>query len=317
MNEYRQNMPYVTIAIPAYKTEFLSEAIRSALAQTYRDTEIIVVDDYSPNNVKEVVESFSDKRLRYFRNEVNFGNNDPSRNWQRCLELARGEYICILCDDDMYGPEFLQTLITLVKKYPSCSAFRCGVSEIDERGEIRGYYSLAPEFENVEEFMWHYFSRNNHQTVSEWMLKTSSLKAFGGYVACPMAWGSDCSTVYLLAEKGGIVTSPIRQVFFRYSSINITGQKYRFIKQKVLGWLRQCDTARSILDRSSHTDKKMITRVLEYERKRELRKLFKHASASELWSMIKEQNKYGLSIPLFILMILRNPLWHIIAKRKR
>ena len=310
-------LPFITIAIPAYKTEYLAEAIHSVLAQAYSDFEVIVVDDCSPGGIKKVVDKFDDDRIRYYRNEVNLGKNDPSRNWQRCLELACGEYICILCDDDMYGPEYLQTLITLVKKYPSCSAFRCGVSEIDERGKTRGYYSLAPEFESVEEYIWHYFSRNNHQTVSEWMLKTSSLKAIGGYVACPMAWGSDCSTVYLLAEHGGVVTSPVRQVFFRYSSINITGQKYKFVQRKVLGWLHQCDTARYVLDKSNHLDKEMITGVVEHERKRELRKLFRHASALELCSMVKEHKKFKLSLPFFILMMLRNPLWHIIAKRKK
>ncbi len=311
------SLPFITIAIPAYKTEFLPEAIRSALMQTYSDFEVLVVDDCLPGGVREVVDKFDDVRIRYYRNEKNVGKDDPSRNWMRCLDLARGEYICILCDDDMYGPDFLQTLVTLVNKYPSCSAFRCGVSEIDERGETRGYYSLAPEFENVEEYMWHYFSRNNHQTISEWMLKTSSLESIGGYVACPMAWGSDCSTVYLLAEKGGVVTSPVRQVFFRYSSINITGQKFKFVQRKVLGWIRQCDTAKTILDRSCHSDKDMIVGVVEHERKRELRKLFKHASACELCSMVKDYKQYNLSIPVFIMMMLRNPLWHIIAKRKK
>lgn len=311
------SLPFITIAIPAYKTEYLAETIHSALIQTYSEFEVLVVDDCSPRGVKEVVEKFDDARLRYFRNEKNVGKEDPSRNWMRCLDLARGEYICILCDDDIYGPEYLQTLVTLVKKYPSCYAFRCGVSEIDERGEIRGYYSLAPEFEHIEEYIWHYFSRNNHQTISEWMLKVSSLKSIGGYVACPMAWGSDCSTIYLLAEKGGVVTSPSRQVFFRYSGINITGQKFKFIQRKVLGWLHQCDIARYILDRSSHPDKDMIKGVVEQERKHELRKLFKHASACELCSMVKDRKRYGLSIPFFIMMMLRNPLWHIIAKRKR
>ena len=310
-------LPFITIAIPAYKTVYLAEAIRSALMQTYSEFEVLVVDDCSLRGVKEVVDKFDDARIRYYRNEKNVGKDDPSRNWMRCLDLARGDYICILCDDDMYGPEYLQTLVALVKKYPSCSAFRCGVSEIDERGETKGYYSLAPEFENVEEYMWHYFSRNNHQTISEWMLKTSSLKFIGGYVACPMAWGSDCSTIYLLAEKGGVVTSPFRQVFFRYSGINITGQKFKFIPRKVLGWLHQCDTARYVLDRSSYPDKEMIIGVVEHERKRELRKLFKHAPVLDLCSMLKHRKKYGLSIPFFILMILRNPLWHIIAKRKK
>ena len=312
-----ENMPLITIAIPAYKTEFLAQAIQSALAQTYSKYEILVVDDCSPNDVKAVVDSFSDERITYYRNEVNLGKNDPSRNWQRCLELARGEYICILCDDDIYGPEYLQTLVNLARRYPSCSAFRCGVSEIDDQGRVCKYYPLAPEYSNVEEYIWHYFSRKNHQTMSEWMLKTSSLKAMGGYVACPVAWGSDCSTIYMLAEHGGIVSSPSRLMCFRQSKVNITGQRFRFIPQKVLGWQHQCRTALEIMDKSKHPDREMIVRVVDHEYKKGRRNLFKRASAWDLCSMLRHRQKYGLSIPFFILMMLRNPLWHIIAKRKK
>ena len=135
-----RNSPPVTIAIPAYKTEFLAEAIRSALTQTYVNFEVLIVDDRSPNDVKSIVEKFDDARIRYYRNEKNVGRDDPSRNWQRCLELAQGEYICILCDDDVYAPEYIQTMVELVQQYPSCSAFRCGVSEINGKGEIIKYY---------------------------------------------------------------------------------------------------------------------------------------------------------------------------------
>lgn len=308
--------PLVTIAIPAYKTEFLSEAIESALRQTYSNIEVIVVDDCSPNGVKTVADRFHDDRMRYYCNEVNVGAEDPSRNWQRCLELARGEYICILCDDDVYAPENIETLVELAQKYPSCSAFRSGMIRINEKGKTRGYYALAPEHESVEEYLWHYHSRSNHQTISEWMMRTSTLKAIGGYVASPMAWASDCTTVYLLAEQGGVASSPKRQVSFRFSSVNISGQDFCFIKKKVLGWQYLCNTACAILNRSSHPDKELIRNVVEHDRKYRLRKLFKHASIIDLCSMMTEREKYGLSFHLFIIMMLRNPIWHIIAKRK-
>lgn len=309
-------MPLVTIAIPAYKTEFLAEAIGSALAQTYANVEVLVVDDCSPQNVKAVVDTFRDERLTYSRNERNLGAADPSRNWQRCLELAHGEFLCILCDDDRYEPTYVQTLVSLSQKYPACAAFRCGVKEIDGSGQAVGYYSLASEHEDVEEYLWHYYSRNNHQTVSEWMLRVSELRAAGGYVACPMAWGSDCATIFRLAESGGVVTSPRRLASFRYSDINITGRKFCFIAPKVLGWQSQCDEAVRILENSSHPDREMIMAVIRRERRYELRKLFKHAPASELCRMVANR-RYGLTVPRFVLMMLRNPLWHIIARRKK
>lgn len=309
-----ENMPLVTIAIPAYKTEFLSESIGSALGQSYTNVEIIVVDDCSPNDVKSVIDGFSDERLTYYRNEINVGSKDPSRNWQICLNLAKGDYICILCDDDFYGPEFIWELIKLTKVYPSCFAFRSGLSEVDEYGRVNRNYPLAPEHECVEEYILHYFCRNNHQTMSEWMMKTSSLKAIGGFVACPMAWGADCSTVYHIAKQGGVVTSPCHQAFFRYSHINISGSRFKFIPQKVLGWQNQCDTAGEIINVSSHPDKKNIIGVIKHERKHELRKLFKYASVSDLCLMVGEFGKYRLSKGLFVIFLIMNPIWHTVAK---
>ena len=60
----------VTIAIPAYKRKWLNEAIESALAQNYKDIELIIVDDHSPQNLKDIVEPYlSDGRVSYYYNE--------------------------------------------------------------------------------------------------------------------------------------------------------------------------------------------------------------------------------------------------------
>jgi glycosyltransferase involved in cell wall biosynthesis len=68
--------PKVSIGIPAYKPEFLEEAIASVLAQTFEDWELIVVDDCSPADIKGIVGKFTDPRIRYYRNEQNLGTED-------------------------------------------------------------------------------------------------------------------------------------------------------------------------------------------------------------------------------------------------
>ena len=60
-----------SITIPAYKQKYLYEAIESCLVQSYKDFELIVVDDASPEDLKSIVDMFSDPRLRYFRNKKN------------------------------------------------------------------------------------------------------------------------------------------------------------------------------------------------------------------------------------------------------
>jgi len=75
----------------------LLDAIHSARAQTYPNVEIVVVDNASAADIGQVVQGIGDPRIRFFRNDTNIG---PSANFRRCVELARGEYMSWLQDDD-------------------------------------------------------------------------------------------------------------------------------------------------------------------------------------------------------------------------
>src|SRR5438067_2410739 len=71
-NKDKFPMPTVSVIIPTYnRAEFLRLAITSVLNQTFQDSEIIVVDDASEDHTRKVVSSFSDKRIKYIRHEVN------------------------------------------------------------------------------------------------------------------------------------------------------------------------------------------------------------------------------------------------------
>ena len=106
--------PRVSVCIPSYKgAATIGEAIQSVLGQTFRDFELIVVDDASPDDTMAVVRAFGDPRLRCFVNPTNLG---PQANWNRCLELAQGRYIKLLPHDDLLHPECLQQQVRVLKK---------------------------------------------------------------------------------------------------------------------------------------------------------------------------------------------------------
>lgn len=103
----------ISVCIPTYnRANYLQEAIRSVLAQTYTDFELIVSDNASTDNTKEIVGSFSDPRLKYYCNESNIG---MANNWNRCLALAGGDYVAILSSDDYWEPQFLEKLMPYMK----------------------------------------------------------------------------------------------------------------------------------------------------------------------------------------------------------
>ncbi len=96
----------VSIVIPTYnRPEYLKKAIKTVLAQTYENTEIIIVDDASEADNKKVIDSFNDKQVFYFRNEKRSGA-PFSRN--KGIRETKGEYIAFLDDDDEWKPEKLE-----------------------------------------------------------------------------------------------------------------------------------------------------------------------------------------------------------------
>ncbi|STO32280.1 putative glycosyl transferase [Fusobacterium necrogenes] len=100
--------PKITIAIPTYKrVELLKEALVSAINQKdFDDYNIIVVDndDNNTDEVKNMILDINSEKVSYYKNEKNIG---IFGNWNRCIELADGEYLSILNDDDWLEENFL------------------------------------------------------------------------------------------------------------------------------------------------------------------------------------------------------------------
>lgn len=111
MKDAYVNPPKVSVVIPVYNREnFIAPCIESALAQTFTDLEVVVVDNASTDGTWEICQHFAakDQRVRIFRNDFNIG---PVRNWLACVAQAKGEYTKILWSDDLIDPEFLKKLL--------------------------------------------------------------------------------------------------------------------------------------------------------------------------------------------------------------
>jgi glycosyltransferase involved in cell wall biosynthesis len=101
----------VSVLIPVYNRELHIDAcVQSALAQTWTNLEIVIVDNHSTDRTWEICQALAlqDPRIRIFRNDSNIG---PVRNWQRCIDEARGDIGKILFSDDRIAPTFLEKTI--------------------------------------------------------------------------------------------------------------------------------------------------------------------------------------------------------------
>lgn len=109
----------VSVLVPVYRTnpDFLREAIRSVLSQTFADFELILLDDCPDDPRESVIREFDDPRIRYERNERNLGIT-PSRN--RLIDLARGEYLAIFDHDDVCRADRLEKEVAWLDSHPEC-----------------------------------------------------------------------------------------------------------------------------------------------------------------------------------------------------
>ncbi len=110
----------VSVLIPTYnRAEYLGEAIESVLAQTYRDFEIVVVDDGSTDHTSELVKRYPSARYVY----QDHAGIPRARN--RALAEAKGELIAWLDSDDLYAPKKLEKQVQYILDHPDCSIVFC------------------------------------------------------------------------------------------------------------------------------------------------------------------------------------------------
>ena len=109
-------MPKVTVCIPTYnRSRILPYAVRSVLAQTYPDFELLICDDASTDSTAEVVGQWQDSRIRYIRHPQNI---QRSRNMRSGYEAARGDYFIKFDDDDALTPTFLERTVAVLEAQP-------------------------------------------------------------------------------------------------------------------------------------------------------------------------------------------------------
>jgi glycosyltransferase involved in cell wall biosynthesis len=127
----------VSVIIPTFKgAEKLSRAIDSVINQTYKEIEIIVVDDNEPSSIarfdtEKVLSEYKLPNIKYFKHERN-KNGAAARNTG--ISLSEGKYSCFLDDDDFLFPERIEKSVQMLKNNSSYDAVYCGVILTDSKG---------------------------------------------------------------------------------------------------------------------------------------------------------------------------------------
>ena len=107
--------PLVSVMMPSYNhAKYIREAVESIFAETYRPLELIVVDDASTDDSPEILRELKKDAPIPFTLEILDENQGPPKVLNRCLELARGEFISLCASDDMHIPGGMEKLVALL-----------------------------------------------------------------------------------------------------------------------------------------------------------------------------------------------------------
>lgn len=206
-----------SITIPAYKSRFLDEAIRSVVSQICPDWELIIVDDCSPEPLKEIVEPFlTDQRVRFYRNAKNCGAVDVVDNWNICLSHCTGDYIICMGDDDRLLPCCLDEYAKTIEAYPDLNVYHARTAIINEEGERVDVQEERPAWESCQEMILHQWKDRRKQFLGDFLFSRHWLLNNGGYVKFPLAYCSDWATANLAAKERGIANA--QTFMFEYRS---------------------------------------------------------------------------------------------------
>lgn len=221
-----------SIAIPAFKLKYFKECIDSILAQSYKDFELLILNDASPEDFDSLIASYQDERIHYFKNEKNSGLMNVIDNWNKLFNKAKGDFVILMGDDDKMHQDYLSTISSLIDKYPQVDVFHARVMLIDEESKPFSLALERIEYESPCSFILQRFM-GGVQYIGDFCIRRTKLLKIGGYVKLPLGWCTDDIVAYDSCVPNGVVHTKEPLFLYRSSRITISSSKYN--KEKLEG----------------------------------------------------------------------------------
>lgn len=220
----------VSVIIPNYNhAPYLEQRIDSVLAQTYENIEVIILDDKSSDNSRDVIERYrsNSKISKIICNDENSGST--FKQWEKGISIATGKYIWIAESDDWCEPSLLEVLVKGISGNPNCSFAYCQTTSFLNNGKIidQSYSSYIEEYKTGKKFIkdnllitnsvWNasmvLFRKDLVKNISEYY---KSFKFCGDWIF----WAELCA-------QGDVFISGRRLNYFRHHDKDVSGKAYK------------------------------------------------------------------------------------------
>jgi len=211
--------PRVSVIIPAYNAAaHLTDAVSSVLNQSFKDLEVVVVDDGSTDETPAIIDSFGD-RIRHVRRK----NGGVAEALNTGIALARGKYVGLLAADDLVRPGATEIQVRLLEQHPGAALLHGGAYEIDETGATLGVRQrrgpttvIESSREAVKRLL-----RGNDIVCSSVMMRRSALSEVSGFNQECMP-GEDWEMWLKLAARYDLIYTSAILASYRIHSQSLT-----------------------------------------------------------------------------------------------
>jgi glycosyltransferase involved in cell wall biosynthesis/SAM-dependent methyltransferase/Tfp pilus assembly protein PilF len=262
---------FISICIPTYnRANLINDAIQSVLTQSYKNYEIVIVDDGSTDNTAEVVKGFNSDKIRYVRKE--HSGAPSTRN--RCVEEARGEFLLWLDDDDILLPDALEQYYNNCCKYPEADIHYCYLVIRHEDGPEEVY--RYPEwYKNTRSLLGSLIFTNQFSNVAL-LIRKSVYEKIGGYnLNFPRA--HDYEFFARIAQYGRLTLKLVEKplVVYRFHdkghlSGSMKGKDFRY-DWRIIDYILEKNTLQELFPDRNFNDKNVIADIYHSIGKRYLR----------------------------------------------
>jgi len=207
---------------------YFQECVRSILAQTYKDFELVVYDNCSTDGSLEWIRSLRDRRIKIFPSVVSLTIED---NWGRILTGPKKEYMTIVGHDDLFYPYYLEEMFVLIERYPEALLYQTHFHIINAAGRTMRKSLPMPISENGPAFLKARLLYLRDSFGTGYVFRSVDYERVGGVPGYKNLMFADDALWLKLMGTGTMVTSPkpcfSYRIWGRNTSCNLRSKKIR------------------------------------------------------------------------------------------
>ena len=223
INKIKKSTKLISVLMPVYNAEnYVEEAIRSILVQSYNNFEFLILDDFSSDKTLKIIKNYIklDKRIKLFTNKKNIG---LTKSLIKLIKFSKGSYIARMDSDDISHPERFRQQLEYFKKNPSLILIGTNGNKINKDGKV---YSDLKLKELSQKQLKKKLIFNNYFIHSSLMFKKKFYLKVGGYRGF-FKYAQDYDLLCRMSKVGEMFNSNKKLINVRYHNNSLS-----FIKKK-------------------------------------------------------------------------------------